>query len=43
VKADHGTEVISALCIITGFSAGTNPSVLMRTWEINIMDYAFGL
>jgi len=43
VKADHGTELISALCITTGFSAGTNLSVLMRTWEINNKDYAFGL
>ena len=43
VKADHGTEVISALCITTDFSAGTNLSALMRTWEINSKDYAFGL
>jgi hypothetical protein len=43
VKADHGEEVISDLCITTGFSAGTDLTALMRTWEINNRDYAFGL
>ena len=42
VKSDHGTEKISKICISTGNSAGTNLSALLRTWEINSKDYAFG-
>lgn len=43
VKTDHGTETISKICISTGFTAGTNLSALLRTWEVNSTDYAFGL
>ncbi len=43
VKGDHGTEVISSICISAGFSAGTDLSALLRTWEVNATDYAFGL
>jgi hypothetical protein len=42
VKATHGSEVINRICITTGFSAGTNLSALLRTWEVNAKDYAFG-
>ena len=42
VKADHGTEEISSICISVGFTAGTNLNGLLRTWEINKTDYAFG-
>lgn len=43
VVADHGTEQISKICISAGFSAGTNLSALLRAWELNATDYAFGL
>jgi hypothetical protein len=43
VKQTHGNETISKICISTGFSAGTNLSALLRSWEINSKDYAFGL
>jgi hypothetical protein len=43
VVSDHGTEKISSICISTGFSAGTNLSALLRSWELNATDYAFGL
>ena len=43
ILADHGTEEISSMCISTGFTAGTNLSALLRTWEVNSTDYAFGL
>jgi hypothetical protein len=43
VKATHGTETISKICISTGFSAGTNLSALLRSWEVNSTHYAFGL
>jgi hypothetical protein len=43
VKGDHGTEEISSICISTGFTAGTDLSALLRTWEVNATDYAFGL
>ena len=43
VKADHGSEKITDICITTGFTAGTNLSALLRSWEINSKDYAFGL
>jgi hypothetical protein len=42
VKQTHGSEKITDICITTGFSAGTNLSALMRSWEINSKDYAFG-
>jgi hypothetical protein len=42
VKNTHGSEKISDICISTGFSAGTNLSALLRSWEINSKDYAFG-
>ena len=42
VKQTHGSEKITDICISTGFSAGTNLSALMRSWEINSKDYAFG-
>jgi hypothetical protein len=41
--ADHGTDTISNLCISVGSTAGTNLSALLRSWEINSKDYAFGL
>ena len=43
VKQTHGSEKITDICITTGFSAGTNLSALLRSWEINSKDYAFGL
>jgi hypothetical protein len=43
VVSDHGTEVITKICISTGFTAGTNLSALLRSWELNATDYAFGL
>ena len=43
VKETHGSEKISDICITTGSSAGTNLSALLRSWEINSKDYAFGL
>ncbi len=43
VKETHGSETISDICITTGSSAGTNLSALLRSWEINSKDYAFGL
>jgi hypothetical protein len=43
VKHDHGSEKITDICITTGFTAGTNLSALLRSWEINSKDYAFGL
>ena len=43
VVDDHGTDKISKICISTGYSAGTNLSALLRSWELNAKDYAFGL
>jgi len=43
VKQDHGAEQISGMCITTGFTAGTNLGALLRTWEVNNKDNAFGL
>jgi hypothetical protein len=43
VVADHGTDVITKTCISTGFTAGTHLSALLRSWELNARDYAFGL
>ena len=42
VQADHGAEEISDICISVGFTAGTDLTGLLRTWEINATDYAFG-
>ena len=42
VKADHGSEVISKICITMGSTAGTDLTGLLRTWEVNQTDYAFG-
>jgi hypothetical protein len=42
LQADHGAEVINAVCITTGSSAGTNLSALLRAWELDSSDYAFG-
>jgi hypothetical protein len=43
VKGDHGNQTITDLCITTGFTAGADLSALLRSWEINNTDYAFGL
>lgn len=43
VVTDHGSDVIDSICISTGFSAGTNLSSLLRSWEINAKNYDFGL
>jgi hypothetical protein len=40
--SDHGDDVITDICITTGFSAGANLSALLRSWELNGKDYAFG-
>jgi len=42
IQGDHEDEVITDICISVGFSAGTNLSALLRTWEVNTKDYAFG-
>lgn len=42
VVADHGTEVVSRICISVGFTAGTDLSALLRSWEINAKDHVFG-
>jgi hypothetical protein len=42
IRQDHATEQISKICISVGSSAGTNLSALLRTWEVNTKDYAFG-
>jgi hypothetical protein len=42
IKQAHADEKISGICISVGFSAGTNLSALLRTWEVNKKDYAFG-
>ena len=42
IQAAHSDEVISKICISVGNSAGTNLSGLLRTWEVNDTDYAFG-
>ena len=43
IQGAHATEEITSLCISVGFTAGTNLSGLLRTWEVNDTDYAFGL
>jgi len=42
VQTDHGTEEITDLCITVGNTAGEDLSALLRTWEVNAKDYAFG-
>ena len=42
VKGDHGGQRITDVCITTGFTAGIDLSALLRSWEINNQDYAFG-
>jgi hypothetical protein len=42
IKQAHATEKISKICISVGASAGVNLSSLLRTWEVNTKDYAFG-
>jgi hypothetical protein len=42
IQNDHADETISGICISVGNSAGTNLSALLRTWEVNTKDYAFG-
>jgi hypothetical protein len=40
--SDHGDDVITDICIPTGFSAGANLSALLHSWELNGKDYVFG-
>ena len=42
IQNAHADETISGICISVGNSAGTNLSALLRTWEVNTKDYAFG-
>ncbi len=42
IKSAHANQKISKICISVGVSAGTNLSALLRTWEVNKKDYAFG-
>ena len=42
VKGDHGGQRITDVCSTTGFTAGNDLSALLRSWEINTQDYAFG-
>ena len=42
IKQAHPNQKISKICISVGFTSGTNLSALLRTWEINGKDYAFG-
>jgi hypothetical protein len=42
VKAAHADEVISAVCVTTGFTAGENLSALLRSMEINGTRVVFG-
>jgi len=41
VQAAHATEVISKVCISTGFTSGTNLSSLLRWAEINGQTFTF--
>jgi hypothetical protein len=43
VVNDHGTDVISSICVTTGFSAGTNLNALLRSFELNSKKFEFGL
>ena len=42
IRSAHANEKISKICISVGNTAGTNLSALLRTWEVNKKDYAFG-
>ena len=42
IRDAHADETISKICISLGSTAGTNLSALLRTWEVNSKDYAFG-
>jgi hypothetical protein len=42
VKAAHADEVISSVCITTGFSAGDNLSALLRSVDLNGSRVVFG-
>ena len=42
IRNAHADETISKICISVGSTAGTNLSALLRTWEVNTKDYAFG-
>lgn len=42
VKADHADEVISSVCITTGFSAGDNLEARLRSVDINGSRFVFG-
>jgi hypothetical protein len=42
IQNAHADETISNICITVGSTAGTNLSSLLRTWEVNTKDYAFG-
>lgn len=42
IQNAHADETISSICISVGFTAGNNLSALLRIWEVNTKDYAFG-
>jgi hypothetical protein len=42
IRSAHANQKISKICISVGNTAGTNLSGLLRTWEVNSKDYAFG-
>ena len=42
VVADHGDEVISGIYVTTGFSAGTDLSALMLSFEVNGQEFDLG-
>ena len=42
IRQAHANETISKICITVGSTTGTNLSALLRTWEVNTKDYAFG-
>jgi hypothetical protein len=42
VKAAHADEVISSVCITTGFSGGANLSALSRSVDVNGSRFVFG-
>ena len=42
VVGDHGSEIISGILVTTGNSAGTNLNALLRSFEVNGQEFAFG-
>jgi len=42
IQNAHPNQKISSICISVGFTNGNNLSALLRTWEVNTKDYAFG-